>query len=123
MPWLALMLEVDTAAADALSDALLVAGARSVWQESTEIQNCRLAMLLDIDAEPVRVLSAAAESAGLGKTPRFSAARLEDEDWVRRSHAQFAPIIIAEPLWVSPSRTQPPPSLPAAITHPPTPPL
>ncbi len=115
MPWLALMLEVDAAAADALSDALLVAGARSVWQESTEIQNCRLAMLLDIDAEPVSVLSAAAESAGLGKTPRFSAARLEDEDWVRRSQAQFAPIVIGERLWVGPSWSEQPRSVAAAI--------
>ncbi|HEX9396307.1 MAG TPA: 50S ribosomal protein L11 methyltransferase [Burkholderiales bacterium] len=115
MPWLALMLEVDTAAADALSDALLVAGARSVWQESTEIQNCRLAMLLDIDAEPVSVLSAAAESAGLGKTPRFSAARLEDEDWVRRSQAEFAPIAIGERLWVGPSWSEQPSSVAAAI--------
>ena len=96
MPWLALTLEVDAARADALSDALLDAGARSVWQESTEEQNCRLAMLLDFDAQPGAIVSAAAEAAGLEKTPHFSAARLEDEDWVRRSQAQFAPIVIGE---------------------------
>jgi len=72
-------------------------------------------MLLDIDAEPVSVLSAAAESAGLGKTPRFSAARLEDEDWVRRSQAQFAPIVIGERLWVGPSWSEQPRSVAAAI--------
>ena len=115
MPWLALTLEVDTAAADVLSDALLEAGARSVWQESTATQTCRLAMLLDIDAEPLDVLSAAAESAGLEKTPRFSTTRLEDEDWVRRSQAQFAPIAIGERLWVGPSWSEPPRSAAAVV--------
>jgi ribosomal protein L11 methyltransferase len=115
MPWLALTLEVDAARADALSDALLEAGALSVWQESTEKQNCRLAMLLDIDAEPVRIVSAAAESVGLEKTPQFSATRLEDEDWVRRSQAQFAPIAIGERLWVGPSWSEPPRSAAAVV--------
>jgi ribosomal protein L11 methyltransferase len=115
MPWLALRLEVDAARADALSDALLEAGARSVWQESTETQICRLAMLLDIDAEPLDVLSAAAQSAGLEKAPRFSTARLEDEDWVRRSQAQFAPIAIGERLWIGPSWREPPGSAAAVV--------
>ncbi len=108
MPWLALTVEVDAALADTLSEALLEAGARSVWQESTEKQSCTLAMLLDIDAEPQRVLSAAAASAGLGQTPRFSSTRLEDEDWVRRSQEQFAPIAIGERLWIAPTWQEPP---------------
>jgi ribosomal protein L11 methyltransferase len=108
MPWLAVSLEVDAAAADALSEALLEAGARSVWQESTGTQDCRLAILLDIDAEPIRVLSAAAASAGLEKTPRFSTARLEDDDWVRHSQEQFAPIAIGERLWIAPTWQEPP---------------
>jgi ribosomal protein L11 methyltransferase len=115
MPWLALTLEIDAAAADALSDALLDAGARSVWQESTEKQSCRLALLLDIDAEPGSVLSAAAESAGLEKAPRFSATRLEDQDWVRRSQAQFAPLAIGERLWVGPSWSEAPKSAAAVV--------
>jgi ribosomal protein L11 methyltransferase len=115
MPWLALTLEVDAARADALSDALLEAGARSVWQESTEEQNCRLAMLLDIDAQPASILSAAAERAGLEKAPRFSTARLEDEDWIRRSQAQFAPIAIGARLWVGPSWSEPPGSAAAVV--------
>jgi ribosomal protein L11 methyltransferase len=108
MPWLALTLEVDADDADALSDALLEAGARSVWQEATEKQHCRLALLLDIQAEPASVLSAAAALAGLEKTPRFSAARLEDDDWVRRSQAQFTPITIGGRLWIGPSWSEPP---------------
>jgi len=115
MPWLALTLEVDAAAADALSDALLDAGARSVWQESTEGQCCKLAMLLDIDADPRGVLCTAAQSAGLAKAPRFSATRLEDEDWVRRSQAQFAPIAIGERLWVGPSWSEPPAAVAAVV--------
>jgi ribosomal protein L11 methyltransferase len=110
MPWLALTLEVDAARVDALSDALLEAGARSVWQESTEQQSCRLALLLDLDAHPDSILAAAAERAGLEQAPRFSIARLEDDDWVRRSQAQFVPIAIGERLWVGPSWTEPPAS-------------
>ncbi len=115
MPWLALTLEVDAARADALSDALLEAGARSVWQEWTDERRCRLALLLDADAEPRRVLAAAAELAGLEQAPRFSATRLEDEDWVRRSQAQFAPIAIGERLWVGPSWCEPPTSSRAVV--------
>jgi ribosomal protein L11 methyltransferase len=111
MPWLALTLEVDAARAEALSDALLEAGARSVWQESSEQQSCTLALLLDVDAEPNSILAAAAERAGLEQAPRFSIiTRLEDEDWVRRSQAQFTPIAIGERLWVGPSWTEPPAS-------------
>ena len=116
MPWLALTLEVDTAAADALSDALLEEGARSVWQESTENQSCTLGVLLDIDAAPLDVVSAAAERAGLEKAPRFSTSGLEDEDWVRRSQAQFAPLAIGERLWVGPSWSEPPRSVAAVVT-------
>ena len=115
MPWLALSLEVEAARADALSDALLEAGARSVWQESSEKHTCRLALLLDIDAEPLALLSAAAESAGLEKTPRFDTTRLEDEDWVRRSQAQFAPIAIGARLWVGPSWSEPPRAAAAVV--------
>ena len=115
MPWLALTLEVDTAAADALSDALLEEGARSVWQESTESQGCTLGVLLDINAAPLDIVSAAAENAGLEKTPRFSASRLEDEDWVRRSQAQFAPVAIGERLWVGPTWSEPPRSAAAVV--------
>jgi ribosomal protein L11 methyltransferase len=117
MPWLALTLEVDADAADAFSDALLEAGARSVWQESAEKQSCTLATLLDIGAEPASLLSVAAKRAGLKKTPRFAAARLEDEDWVRRSQAQFAPIAIGERLWIGPSWSDPPRSTAAAVVR------
>jgi len=107
MPWLALTLEVDADTADAFGDALLEAGVRSVWQESTEKQHCRLAMLLDIQAEPAGIVSAAATLAGLKKTPRFSAARLEDDDWVRRSQAQFTPLRVGR-LWIGASWHTPP---------------
>jgi len=115
MPWLALTLEVDADAADALSDALLEEGARSVWQESTEKQNCRLVLLLDIQAVPGDVLSAAAARAGLEKMPRFSTARVEDEDWVRRSQAQFRPITIGKRLWIGPTWSTPPQAMAAVV--------
>jgi ribosomal protein L11 methyltransferase len=115
MPWLALTLEVDAARADALSDALLEAGARSVWQESTEKQCCRLAMLLDVDAQPGGIVAAAAALAGLEQAPGFSMTRLEDDDWVRRSQAQFSPIAVGERLWIGPNWCEPPASGPAVV--------
>jgi ribosomal protein L11 methyltransferase len=115
MPWLAVTLEVDAARADVLSDALLEAGARSVWQESTEKRSCRLAMLLDVDADAGSVLAAAAAIAGLEQAPRFSTALIEDDDWVRRSQAQFSPIAVGEKLWIGPTWCEPPASGAAVV--------
>jgi ribosomal protein L11 methyltransferase len=37
-----------------------------------------------------------------------SAARLEDEDWIRRSQSQFGPIRVSEKIWIVPSWHEPP---------------
>jgi ribosomal protein L11 methyltransferase len=97
MPWLALTLEVERAAAEAFSDALLDAGAQSVALEAG-----RLCAILELQENPEALVAAAARAAGIA-APRFSSARLEDEDWVRVSQAQFAPIAIGKRLWIGPS--------------------
>jgi ribosomal protein L11 methyltransferase len=102
MPWLALTLEVERAAAEAFSDALLEAGAQSVALEAGLIS-----AVLELHQNPQSLVAAAAEAAGIAPPP-FSSARLEDEDWVRLSQAQFTPVLIGERLWVGPSWHQAP---------------
>jgi ribosomal protein L11 methyltransferase len=97
MPWLALTLELEGSAAEAFSDALLAAGAHSVW-----IEAARLCALLDVDAEPARVVAAAAGALGLAAPP-FGVNHVADEDWVRNSQAQFAPLTVGRRLWVGAS--------------------
>jgi ribosomal protein L11 methyltransferase len=98
MPSLALRVEVEHAAADALSDALLDAGADSVAIEALEGPRAVLTALFAGDADPPRVLAAALEQCGTPQTP-FSVHTLEDQDWVRRSQAQFEPLRVGR-LWL-----------------------
>jgi ribosomal protein L11 methyltransferase len=107
VPWLALTLEVEAAQAEALSDALMAQGAHSVWIEEPERPRHRLHVLLAQDADPAALLASAATQAGIG-APAFTVQAVADQDWVRATQAQFAPICIAGRLWVVPSWHQPP---------------
>jgi ribosomal protein L11 methyltransferase len=108
MPWLALTLEVDAGAAQAMSDALVEAGAQSVSIENLERSSPTLQAVIAIDADPKRLLLEASKIAGLAAAPRFSLSEVADEDWVRKTQAQFTPIEIGARLWVGPSWHQPP---------------
>jgi ribosomal protein L11 methyltransferase len=103
MPWLALTVEVERAAAEAFSDALLEAGAQSVSLEAG-----LLYAILEPHADAQAVISSAARAASM-QPPRFTASRLDDQDWVRASQAQFAPVAIGARLWVGPTWHEPPP--------------
>ncbi len=103
MPWRALTLRVDGTAAEAFSDALLEAGAQSV---ALEPEGSLLA-ILSLEQDAQALVDAAAHAAGV-PAPRFATARLEDEDWVRKSQAQFNPLEIGARLWVGPTWHQPP---------------
>jgi ribosomal protein L11 methyltransferase len=103
MPWLALTLQVERAAAEAFSDALLDAGAQSVALEPSG----DLVALLALHHDPGALVAAASRTAGIAP-PVFSTAQLEDQDWVRSSQAQFAPFVIGR-LWVGPHWHEPPP--------------
>jgi len=98
VPWLALSLELDGPAGDALSEALLEAGAQSVWLEP----DGRLNALLPEHADAHAALARAAAATGL-PVPPYAATQVADEDWVRATQAQFPPQRIAEGLWVVPS--------------------
>jgi ribosomal protein L11 methyltransferase len=107
MPWLALTLSVEGAAAEAFSDALLEAGAQSVSLEG--IQNGKLAVLLAPDSEPGALVAYAARAAGIAP-PAYEVETLAEQDWVRASQAHFAPLEIGERLWIGASWHRPPAS-------------
>ena len=108
MPWLALTLQVDAGAAEAMSDALVEAGAQSVAIDGVERERPTLQALLAIGEDAERLVGGAAKAAGLAATPRFTMSEVADEDWVRRTQAQFAPIEVGARLWVGPSWHEPP---------------
>jgi ribosomal protein L11 methyltransferase len=108
MPWLALTLEVDAAAAEALGDALLEAGALSVTVLEPESPACRVTALLAHDATPGVFVREAERVLGAGRPSRHRVEEVADEDWVRRSQSQFVPIVLGERLWIGPSWHQPP---------------
>jgi ribosomal protein L11 methyltransferase len=113
---------VDAEQATSLTDALLGCGAASVdiadahagrggeqpifaepgaeavpaWQEH------RLVALFPEHADVQRALTEAAGEAGLA-LPSYGIGRVEEQDWVRLTQSQFAPIRISQRLWISPS--------------------
>ncbi|MGQ0544694.1 MAG: 50S ribosomal protein L11 methyltransferase [Betaproteobacteria bacterium] len=115
MPWLALTVEVDGAQAEPLSEALLELGAESVAIERPDSASQSLRAVLKPDADAAALLCRAARSCGLAPAPRFSVSALEDDDWVRRSQAQFAPLQVGGRLWIGQSWHAPPPHVPAAL--------
>ena len=110
MPWLSITLEADPAPAEALSEALIEAGADSVSLEpvvNTAGTRMRVTALAAAGADAAALVAAAADAAALPR-PAFSTARLEDEDWVRHSQSQFGPIRVSDALWIVPSWHEPP---------------
>lgn len=136
MPWLVLTLELDDAVTEAVSDALLEAGAISVSVEDADAGTAaevpqyrepgqgpspwdqepvpapwrrnRISALVPAPADARTVVAEAMRTAGLDHVPEFGVEPLEDEDWVRRTQAQFEPIKVGERLWIVPSWHEPP---------------
>lgn len=118
MPWLSITLKAEGGRAEALSDALLEAGALAVvledaapgevpkdgsdWNEPPSWSCTRLTALAEAGADACDLVARAAAGCGI-EAPAFATARVEDEDWVRRSQSQFGPIRAGERLWVVPS--------------------
>jgi ribosomal protein L11 methyltransferase len=115
MPWFALTVVADGAQVEALSEALLDGGAQSVCIDAIEAQRPSLTALLGTGADPAALLDAAARACGLAETPAFQLTRIDDEDWVRRSREQFAPLSVGARLWIGPSWHEPPAGVPAAL--------
>lgn len=124
--WISVAVAVDAVHADALSDALLGEGALSVsvedalagteretpqfgepdrqggvplplWEES------RVVALFEPAADLAERVARAARMVGLPASPPVAFHDVEEQDWVRLTQDQFAPIQIAERLWIVPS--------------------
>lgn len=122
MPWLSITLDLDGTRAEAVSEALVEAGALSVSMEDAEAggagedaqfgepgsspprpwHRTRLVALADPEADAAALVGRAARDCGI-EPPAFRLDRVEDDDWVRRTQAQFAPIRCGARIWIVPS--------------------
>lgn len=121
--WLALELKVDAAQVMALSDALLEEGALSIdvadahagtdaetpiFQEPGEeidlsFGSNRLLALFDQQADVAGIAQRACEAAGISPVPAYQIGQVQEQDWVRLTQNQFAPIQVSPRLWIVPS--------------------
>ncbi|UGQ45651.1 50S ribosomal protein L11 methyltransferase [Massilia endophytica] len=124
MSWTEIVIEVALDHAEALSDALMEAGALSVSVEDADEgtdaekplfgepgmepkeaawEHSRVVALTDVDADQAAIVAAAAEAIHLPEVPKFTTRKVADEDWVRLTQSQFEPIHIGKNIWVVPS--------------------
>ncbi|SFD19117.1 50S ribosomal protein L11 methyltransferase [Massilia yuzhufengensis] len=124
MSWTEVVIEVAREHAEALSDALMEAGALSVSvedaDEGTEAEqplfgepgmepkeaaweHSRVVALTDVDADQFAIVQEAANAIKLPVIPSFTTRAVADADWVRLTQSQFEPIHIGTNIWVVPS--------------------
>jgi ribosomal protein L11 methyltransferase len=124
MSWTEVVIEVARDHAEALSDALMEAGALSVSvedaDEGTEAEkplfgepgmepteaawdHSRVVALTDTDADQFAIVQEAANAIRLPVVPSFTTRAVADADWVRLTQSQFEPIHIGKNIWVVPS--------------------
>ena len=124
MSWTEIVIEIAREHAEALSEALMDVGALSVsvedadegtdaerplfgepGMEPTEAawDHSRVVALTDEADDQAVIVAAAAGRAGLAKLPKFTTRKVEEQDWVRLTQSQFAPIHIGKNIWVVPS--------------------
>jgi ribosomal protein L11 methyltransferase len=124
MSWTEVIIEIAREHAEALSDALMEAGALSVsvedadegtdqekplfgepGMEPTEAawDHSRVVALTDVDADQQAIIAEAAAAIGLAQSPAFTTRDVADADWVRLTQSQFEPIHIGTNIWVVPS--------------------
>ncbi len=125
--WVSVALETDAAHADALSDALLTAGAISVSVEdalagtdletpqfgepdsatssvSTPLWNeSRVVALFAPASDLIGRVTAASLAAGIVDLPEIELEDVAEQDWVRLTQSQFQPIQVNQRLWIVPS--------------------
>jgi ribosomal protein L11 methyltransferase len=124
MSWTEVVIEIAREHAESLSDALMEAGALSVSvedaDEGTDAEkplfgepgmepseaawdHSRVVALTDVDADQAAIVAEAAAAINLAQPPAFTTRFVGDEDWVRLTQSQFAPIHIGTNIWVVPS--------------------
>src|SRR6185437_133547 len=115
MAWVEVLIEVARDHAEALSDALMEAGALSVSVEDADFgteaeqpmfgepgmepveaafERSRVVALTDVDADHAALVAAAAGAACLSPVPAYLLRKVADQDWVRLTQSQFEPIHI-----------------------------
>lgn len=123
MSWTEIVIEVARDHAEALSDALMEAGALSVSvedaDEGTDAEkplfgepglepkeaawdHSRVVALADKDADFAAIVAAASAECGI-EIPPYSLRAVAEQDWVRLTQSQFDPIHIGKNIWVVPS--------------------
>lgn len=127
MSWTEIVIEAARHHAEALSDALMDAGALSVSVEDADEgtdaekplfgepgmepgqaawERSRIVALADADADHAAIIAAAVDASGLDLTSDkliYSLRPVAEQDWVRLTQAQFDPIHIGKNIWVVPS--------------------
>jgi ribosomal protein L11 methyltransferase len=124
-----LVLTVAADAAEPFADALLAAGALAVSIEDAEADtpgeaalygepgaeparrawNCnRVIAQFDASVDGTALVQDAAIACALPAAPPFDLRDVPDDDWVRRTQAQFPPQRIGTRLWIVPSWHEPP---------------
>jgi len=123
MSWRSLELTVAAGCAEALSDALIEAGAASVAIEDAAAGSeteeplygepgmapasawplSRIAALIPEVANVELLLAECVNIAGLDSVPAYRVSEIPEQDWVRLSQSQFAPIAVGARLWIVPS--------------------
>jgi ribosomal protein L11 methyltransferase len=125
--WVSVALKTDAAHADAVSEALLAAGAISVSVEDAQAgtdaetpqfgepggandqpivplwNESRIVALFDPADDLVGRIAAAAVAAGIDDLPEIELDEVAEQDWVRLTQSQFDPIRVNERLWIVPS--------------------
>jgi len=125
--WVSVTLVTDAAHADALSEALLAAGAISASVEDAQAgtdeetpqfgepggandqpivplwAESRIVALFDPVPDLIGRIAAATVAAGIDDLPEIELEDVAEQDWVRLTQAQFAPIRVNEQLWIVPS--------------------
>jgi len=131
MAWIEIVIEIARANAEAISDALMEAGALSVSVEDADLgteaeqplfgepgmepseaawERSRVVALTESDADHAVIVSTAAKAIGLDNAsiPAYTLREVADQDWVRLTQSQFEPIHIGKNIWVVPSWHQAP---------------
>ena len=124
--WISVTLQAEADKAEALSDALMEAGALSVSIEDADAgteaerpqfgepghlptalwDHSRVIALFDGAADPAELgamVAEAARAACFDAVPPFSTETVAEQNWVQLTQSQFDPIRITDRLWIVPS--------------------
>lgn len=128
MSWLAVTLTVDAGSVEALSDALLEAGAVSVDLTDAHAgtprehalfdepnapgapawEAAQVNVLFDEHADVAALVGNALRATEIEPPRELAITRVADQDWVRATQSQFPPVQVSPRLWVVPTWHTPP---------------